>query len=184
VTVKEDEVVNSRRPILTAVREEFEGWQGLLAQLSDEQITAPQLAAGWSIKDAMAHLMAWQKRSIARLEAASQEREPVFHLWPDTLDSDSEEDLEPINAWIYETYRERAWPEVYEEWRSGFLRFMELGEAIPEANLMEVGRYKWLPDYPISEVLEGSYEHHREHREETLARLGEHPAGQEPVTNY
>jgi hypothetical protein len=54
---------------------------------------------------------------------------------------------------------------------------MEVGEAIPEANLMEVWRYKWLPDYPMSDVLEGSYEHHREHREELLARLREHPAG-------
>ncbi len=90
--------MNSKRQILTAVREEFDGWQGLLAQLSDEQISAPQLAAGWSIKDEMAHLMAWQKRSIARLEAASLESEPVFRLWPDTLDSDSDEDLERINA--------------------------------------------------------------------------------------
>lgn len=166
--------MNDKEQILGLLKEEFNSWEDLIASMSEEQIIARQLSSQWSIKDVMAHLMAWQKLSIARLEAASQEREPIFRLWPDTLDSDSDEDLERINAWIYETYRERAWPEVHEEWRSGFLRFMELGEAIPEADLMEVGRYKWLPDYPISEVLEGSYEHHQEHLEELLAWLRQH----------
>jgi hypothetical protein len=38
--------------------------------MSEEYITAPQLSSNMSVKDVIAHLRAWQQRSIARLEAA------------------------------------------------------------------------------------------------------------------
>lgn len=44
--------------ILTALREPFTRWDDLLAKLSAEQITAPQFADHWSIKDVIAHLWA------------------------------------------------------------------------------------------------------------------------------
>ena len=31
-------------------------------------------------------------------------------------------DLDQINAWIYETYREQPWSSVHHDWREGFLR--------------------------------------------------------------
>ena len=62
--------MNDKQRVLTMLREEFKSWEQLLASLSEEQITAPQLPANWSIKDVIAHLRAWQQRSIARLEAA------------------------------------------------------------------------------------------------------------------
>jgi len=45
--------------ILTALREQFESWEELLASLSEEQITAPYFDLDWSIKDVMAHLWGW-----------------------------------------------------------------------------------------------------------------------------
>ena len=42
--------MNDKRGILIALREEFNRWKELLASLSEEQITAPQLHANWSIK--------------------------------------------------------------------------------------------------------------------------------------
>jgi hypothetical protein len=85
------------------------------------------------------------------------------------------EDLDQINAWIYETYREQPWSSVHHDWREGFLRFLELGEAIPEKELLEAGRYPWLEGHPLSLVLVSSYEHHHEeHLEPLLAWLRQH----------
>ena len=67
------------------LNEEFNRWEHLLAGMSEEQITAPQLPANLSIKDVIAHLRAWQQRSIARLEAALLDREPEFPRWPEEL---------------------------------------------------------------------------------------------------
>jgi len=70
--------MNGKQQILTTLREDFSRWEELLASMSEEQITAPQLPSNLSIKDVIAHLRAWQQRSIARLEAAVLNRNPSF----------------------------------------------------------------------------------------------------------
>jgi hypothetical protein len=82
--------MSDKQHIPTMLREEFQRWEELLASLSEEQITAPQLPADWSIKDVIAHLMAWQQRSIARLEAALLNRAPELPKWPAELDPEPE----------------------------------------------------------------------------------------------
>jgi hypothetical protein len=155
--------MNDKKQILMMMRAEFERWETLLGGLSEAQITARQLAGGWSICDVMAHLRAWQQRSIARLEAAAQDRAPVYPDWPADLDPDLEEDAQRLNAWLYENNRDRPWADVHSEWRAGFLRLMELAESIPEADLLTVGRYDWWRDYALAYVLTASMEHHDEH---------------------
>jgi len=61
--------MNMKQHVLTALREEFNRWEQVLASLSEEQITTPHLPGHLSIKDVIAHLRAWQQRSIARLMA-------------------------------------------------------------------------------------------------------------------
>jgi hypothetical protein len=163
--------VKDKQQILTALREEFRGWQEVLAGMSEEEITTPHLPAGLSVKDVIAHLRAWQQLSIARLEAALRNGEPALPGWPPGPDPESAEGVEQINAWIYERYHKQPWPAVQRNWRQGFRRFLELAEAIPEKELLEPGRYTWLGTYPLLAVLVGSHEHHLEHRDELLAWL-------------
>jgi len=164
--------MNDKKQILKMLREEFNRWEELLASMSEEQITDPHLPSNLSVKDVIAHLWAWQQRSVARMKAALHNREPEFPRWPETLDPDSEDDLEQINAWIYETYREKPWSSVYRDWREGFLRFLDFGEAIPEKDLLDPRRYAWMDGLPLSLILQSSYEHHHEeHLEPLLAWL-------------
>jgi hypothetical protein len=169
--------MNDKQGILSALREEFNRWEALLASLSEEQITAPRLPDNWSIKDVIAHLRAWQQRSIARLEAALLDQAPEYPAWPAQFDPEAEGQPHDLNAWLYAKDRDRAWPSVHRDWREGFLRFLELGNTIPEPDLLAAGRYAWLEGYALSAVLHGSYEHHREHAEylePVLARLRQH----------
>lgn len=157
--------MNDKQGILIALREEFDRWEALLSSLSEEQITAPQLADNWSIKDVIAHLRAWQQRSIARLEAALHNRAPEYPAWPAQFDPEAEDQPHELNAWLYAAYRDQPWSSVHADWREGFLHFLELAEAIPEKDLLGEGRYTWLEGYALFAVLQGSYEHHREHAE-------------------
>jgi hypothetical protein len=108
-----------KRGLVSALQEEFDRWEKLLGALSDDQIVAHSLPAGLSIKDVVAHLWAWQQLSVARLDAALHNREPDFHLGPEGLDPDAEENLELINAWIHETNLNRSWLDVHRDWRKG-----------------------------------------------------------------
>ncbi len=150
----------TKQELLAALGEEFARWDRLLNRMSEKQILARDLPSGLSVKDTVAHLMAWQRLSIARLQAALDNSDPEYDLGPDGLDPDADENIERINAWIHETYLSTPWPDVYRDWRSGFQRFIELGAMLPEEALMQPARYPWLKDTPLSAVLAGSYEHH------------------------
>ncbi len=167
--------METKQQLLDALQEEFERWEQLLRKLNEDEIVARDLPSGLSIKDVMAHLMAWQRLSLARLKAALDNADPVHQLGPVDLDPDEEENLERINAWIHETYLNEPWQAVYALWREGFQSFLELAKAMPNDVLSERGRYPWLGQQPLSSVLSGSLQHHHEEHYEPLTEwLREH----------
>ena len=105
------------------------------------------------------------------MEAALHNREPKFPRWPVEFDPEAAGQPHQLNAWLYETYRETPWSRVYGDWRTGFLRFRELGKVIPEKELLDPDRYAWLEGHPLSFVLLASAAHHEEHRGWLLAWL-------------
>lgn len=166
--------MNMKEHILAALREQFERWEALLASLSEEQLTAPRFDLGWSVKDVLAHLWAWQQISIARMEAGARDRKPAYPQWILDLGEDWEEDADRVNALTYEMNHEKLWSEVYRNWRAGFLRFLEVGDTISERELLDGDRYPWLNGYSLAFILVASYDHHQEHFEKLRSWLHEH----------
>ena len=162
-------MMSEKTQLLNMLKDEFSRWEELLARLSEEQITAPLPSSDLSIKDGIAHLRAWQQVSIARLDAALQNKDPEFPGWLAGQHPESDENRDEYNERIYQAYRGHSWSSVHSAWKEGFLRFLELAQAIPEADLLATGRYAWLKEYPLSAVLLGSYGHHEEHLEPLLA---------------
>ena len=174
--------MNDKKQHLALLKEEFNRWEELLAGMSEEQINVPLTPSTFSIKDTLAHLRSWQQISIARLEAAQLNQEPVLPTWLAGLDPESEEDRDQFNARIYETYHRQPWSRVHQDWRDGFLRFLKLGEEIPENDLADTEKYPWLKGYSLFAFLQGSYEHHHdEHLVPLLAWLRQH--GNMKITN-
>ena len=164
--------------MLIALREEFDHWERTITSLSEAEITAIPQPGELSLKDEIAHLWAWQQRSIARMEAGLNGGEPKMPQW--WLDATvtradanvpHEKITDQVNAQIYEAYHNHPWAEIYTQWRADFLHFLELATEIPEATLLDASRYDWLSGYSLADVLLGSYEHHQEHLEKLLARL-------------
>ena len=177
--------MSEQQKLLEMMKAEFDRWEALLGGLSEAQILAPYLPAHLSIKDVMGHLRAWQSRSIARVEGAQRDREPEFPPWPAELHPDSEDNLDAVNAWIYETYRDQPWSSVHRDWRNGFLCLMELGASIPEADMIAPNRYTWMHGQPLALVYQSSYEHHHdEHYGPLSAWLRDHgmPADAPPLS--
>jgi hypothetical protein len=166
--------MNMKKHILTALREEFNHWEESLASLSGEQITNLRVLDEWSTKDVITHLWAWQQISVARLEAALSSKEPKFPKWVAELQADWEEDANLTNAHVHEIYHEHPWSKIYKEWRTGFLKLLELGDEIPEKDLLDSGKYAWLKGYSLANVLIASYDHHQEHIEKLIDWLRKH----------
>jgi hypothetical protein len=150
---------------------EFESWERMLAGLSTVQRTDPSLPDGLSVKDTLAHLAAWQQRTCARLEADLHGHEPRFLHWPVALeDEESSDAVDRANAWILEANRNRPWSDIHQEWRNGFLRFLELIRATPAADLRPAGKLAWLAEYELLDADADVYDyHHAEHRVQLAA---------------
>jgi hypothetical protein len=157
--------MNMKGHILVALGENFDQWEELLASLSEEEITTPHFDFDWSIKDVMAHLWVWQQISISRMEGGVQNREPEFPNWILNLGEDWEENADRVNALTFEANHEKPWPEIYHNWKNGFLQFLELGDKISESDLLDGDRYPWLKGYSLAGILIASYDHHQEHLE-------------------
>lgn len=163
--------MNMKEHILAALREQFEQWEELLASLSEKQINAPRFELDWCIKDVIAHLWAWQQVSIARMESGVQAREPAYPDWIVSIGEDWEDDSDRVNALTFERNHEEPWSEIYENWRKGFLQFLQFGEKLPERDLLDSDRFPWMKGHSLAFILVASYDHHQEHIEKLRDRL-------------
>jgi hypothetical protein len=157
--------------ILAALKENFDRWEELLANFSEEQLTTPRFDLDWSIKDVVAHLWAWQQISIARMEGGLHNREPEFPKWIVKSIENWEEDSDRVNALTFENYHEKPWSEIHANWKTGFLRLLETGAKISERDLLDGDKYPWLGGYSLAAILIASYDHHQEHHEKLTAWL-------------
>jgi hypothetical protein len=165
--------MDKKQELLASLRDVFDSWEKLVTNTTEEELTAKRLPTDWSIKDVIAHLMAWQQISIARLHAALRDSEPEFPAWLGGADPYfAEEHTDEFNARIYEIYHSQSWPSVHRAWREGFLHFLELAESVPEEKMLDARLYPWLNGYALSAVLQGSCEHHEEHLEASSHSLG------------
>jgi hypothetical protein len=162
-----------KRELVAMHEGELEAWERLLAGLSGAQMTSPRPPEGLSVKDTVAHLAAWQARTVARLAAALRGHAPQFPDWPVELDEEeSREAVDRANAWIREANRGRPWADVHQGWHEGFLRFLELLRAVPEADLRPGAKLAWLAEYQPLEGYPGFYDfHHAEHRAQLEAQM-------------
>ena len=163
--------MNEKLDILDKSSEIFNRWQELLTDLSEEQILEPLVPSPWSVKDVVAHLWSWQQASLARAEAALHDKLPDYPQWWVINGPDPEEDVERTNAWLYEASKNKPWSTVYADWKAQFEHYLELIRQIPEKDLLEMGRYAWMGDYPLAASPLGSLDHHIEHYDTLSAWL-------------
>lgn len=129
----------SKAQLLNDLKEEYARWEALLNDIGEVHMTQPDVAGGWSIKDIVAHLTGWRRRSVARFQAVLH-HEPSFSTpWPSHLQTDDE-----INAWIYAANRDRPLADVLQESRAVFQQFVDTLSAFPEAELLNPKRFGWM----------------------------------------
>src|SRR5207247_8777059 len=105
----------SKTHLLAELHTEQAAWEALLDEIGQAHMTQPEVAGGWSIKDIVAHLTAWRRRSVRRLQVLLHHAPDFSPPWPTELREDDE-----INAWIYESNRDRPLADVLSESRDIF----------------------------------------------------------------
>jgi len=164
--------MENKHDLVTALKDILGQWELFLESRSEADLVRTPPGQAWAISDHIAHLAGWQQVSVARVEAAGLGREPFFPGWLGGGDPEEEENLEAYNGRIFRENHDRDWADVHRDWREQFERIIRLSEAMPDEDLLGKGRYAWLGEYALSDVLHGTYNHHVEHLEEVLAWFG------------
>src|SRR5713101_7339129 len=110
----------SKTQLLTELRTEQTAWEALLDEIGEVHMTQPEVAGGWSIKDIVAHLTGWRRRSVARFQAALRHESSFSPPWPPHLETDDE-----INAWMYAANRDCTLSDVLQESREVFQQLFD-----------------------------------------------------------
>jgi len=155
-----NEKLNNKQKAIKQLRNEFEVWDDFLAEIDSKQANV-FIYDKRRLKDEIAHLWAWQKLSVSRLEAAKNDGFPDFTeiIEHGFVPEDSKE-WDQFNEMIYQKYKNKSWENTYSDWRDNFLYFMELAEEIDNKDYLARNKYVWMNGQPLIDVLSGSFWHH------------------------
>jgi hypothetical protein len=136
----------TRSEFINELQQEYQQWQSLLEQIGPENMDQQGVTGHWSIKDIVAHLAGWRKRTVARLQAAQRGETDAPPPWDPQLTTDDE-----INAWIYESNRGRSVREVLDESDQVFRDLLTAIEGLPDEVLSEPQRHlPWMEGNPFT----------------------------------
>lgn len=106
------------------------------------------LPGGWSVKDVLAHIAAWEWRCASLLEA-SHDSKALLKAQPD---------VDALNREIHEERKEWGWEEVEYDFRSAHRTLLEAIRQLPPKQLED--------EFVQQTIADETWEHYAEHLED------------------
>jgi len=100
-----------KREILSRIDAGWRHFNALIDSLTDAQKAAPVLPDGWTIKDVLAHITAWEQELTGWLDVANAGHEPNVPAFTQAY-------TDQTNAAIYRRNRDRSYGDVYAEYQA------------------------------------------------------------------
>jgi len=139
--------------LLSEIARERAALDAALVGLGPRHMTRPGVTrGGWSVKDVLAHLIAWQQLALGWYEAGLK-GEPVHMPAPGyTL-----RELPRLNALLYRRHHRRSLKVVLADYETYHTRVVALIESLGDRDLVALGRYSWTgPSWALSDYLRAS----------------------------
>jgi hypothetical protein len=165
----------SKTELLERMREGREIWDGLITQIPDSAITMPVLPGGWSVKDLMAHVAAYEHWTGAQIRAANERRAPTnLELYgvEDVPEDPEGWDLDRGNAAIYDRYAKTPLADVRAFAERAFADLIAAIEAVPDSAFAATDAQAWTGGETLLEIIPGQSYAHYEHHLDDLRAIG------------
>jgi hypothetical protein len=153
-----------------------EEWDALIAQIPDRARTKPALAGGWSVKDLIAHVAAYENWTAAQIRAANEDRAPTDRELYGVEEMPPESkgwDLDRQNAAIHARYKNMPLAEVMTFSNQAFADLVAAVEAVFDEDIARTGAQTWTGDTTLLEIIPGQcYAHYEQHAGELRSISG------------
>ena len=145
----------NKAELLAYIRSRRAHFEGVLAHFSDDQLLAPNLHGGWSIKDLIAHIGFWEQHTAQRFSALLRGVNPP----------DESLTLDELNARVYTQNQHKPLAEVRLAEQAAYEQLLLLVENAIEDDLFNPQRFTWTAGKPFAEWIENNtYGHYEEHQ--------------------
>lgn len=137
----------AKAELLKEIRHERTELDALLRQLAPRQMTrAGATLAGWSVKDILAHLVAWQQMNLDWYAAGQRNEMPQI---PKTW-----KNIRKLNERIYHKHHRRSLKAVLADYDTFHQRMLALIQEVPNRDFAFVGRLAWTgPTWTLSDCI-------------------------------
>jgi uncharacterized damage-inducible protein DinB len=153
----------TKAEFLQTLQIEWDSVHTAIAQLSDAQLTGARSADGWSVKDHLAHLMVWERSTLAIV--LGQPRHQALGIDEATY---ANGDYDRTNALIHAQHRDQSLAAVHTEWDAVHQQLLAALAPLADAALQRPDT-DYLPGergIPLLDRLIGNtIEHYAEHLE-------------------
>jgi uncharacterized protein (TIGR03083 family) len=155
----------TKQELLQRIRERHADMEELLSALSPAQMREPALDEGWSVKDSLAHLAAWE--NLAMDSVAQYHRGETPQSWTEQFsvgDGTEEEQMHRLNAQWFEENKERPLDQVLDDFREAFMRAVETISSLSQAEIFDPNYFLARSGSPLLSLIAGdTYAHYEEH---------------------
>ncbi|MCB9135789.1 MAG: GNAT family N-acetyltransferase [Anaerolineales bacterium] len=131
----------------------------MVNNLTETQRTTPGLAGGWSVKDILAHLAAWERLTLERINAA-------FGNKPAPIKLESDEDIEWMNAKVFAINKSHSFTDVLDDFERAHELLSEKIMKIDKLVFQTPAPLAWTGDRSLYQFLsDNTWLHYAEHLE-------------------
>jgi hypothetical protein len=147
----------TKSELLRRIRDERRALEKNLVRLTHTQMLLPGVMGEWTVKDALAHISAWERYMLTWTGNLLSGKVPgTPEPW----------DIERINAAIYAQVKDKSLAEVLEEFRESYRAALALAESLTEAQLQTKYTDTWPQGLLWLGVAANMNFHYKEHRED------------------
>jgi hypothetical protein len=152
----------TKSQLLAEIEHERQALEQLFATISAEHMAQPDIVGPWSIKDVVAHLIAWEQLFLGWYAAGLRGEKPAL-----PAEGFNWRQLPQLNQHIYEQYHERDLNEILERSRLSYREIYQLVESLPEEDLFTPGKHAWTgKNALVTYIAANTNDHYRWARQE------------------
>jgi hypothetical protein len=149
--------------ILDALEDSREEFLDTLEGLAEAALLEPGVVGEWSIKDVLAHLVAWETELVKLLwQVHNGDRPTTIHF--------GKVDVDARNAALYLEFKDRPWERIWADFTAVRKQTIRRVEPFSDSELTEARHFPYLKEKALWEWIAGdSFDHEREHAAEIKA---------------
>jgi len=142
---------DNKTELIKCIKKERRLLEKTIAELSREEMSVGGVVGEWSVKDILAHLMAWEKLFLTWYESGIKKKAP--EIPPVGM---SRKAIAAVNEQFYHQHERWHLDKVLVEFHSSYETALETIEKIREEDIFMEGRFTWTEHLVLAQYIAGN----------------------------